>query len=70
MPPFLIYVGTKTYPSIKEGNERFLKEVNKFQEDVRPVFLNKKHVPMILQYFWPWNDRIDETVEFMNKVSE
>lgn len=69
-PPFLIYVGTKTYTSIKEGNERFLKEVNQFQKEVRPVFLNKKHVPMVLQYFWPWNDRIDETVEFMNKVGE
>jgi arylformamidase len=69
-PPFLIYIGTKTYPSIKEGNERFVKEINQYQKEVTPVFLNKKHAPMILQYFWPWNERIDETVEFMRKVSE
>lgn len=69
-PPFLIYVGKKTYPSIKVANERFLKELNVFQKDVKPIFLNKKHVPMILQYFWRWNDRIDETVDFMKKESK
>lgn len=69
-PPFLIYVGKKTYPSIKVANERFLKELNKYQKDVTPILLNKKHIPMILQYFWPWNDRIDETVNFIYKVSE
>lgn len=69
-PPFLIYVGKKTYPSIKVANERFLKELQQYQKDVTPILLNKKHVPMILQYFWPWNKRIDETVDFMNKRSE
>lgn len=69
-PPFLIYVGTNTYPSIKVANERFLKELNQYQKDVTPILLNKKHIPMILQYFWPWNDRIDETVDFMHKVAD
>lgn len=69
-PPFLIYVGKKTYPSIKVANERFLKELHLYQKDVTPILLDKKHVPMILQYFWPWNDRIDETVDFMQRVSE
>lgn len=69
-PPFLIYVGKKTYPSIKVANERFLKQLNQFQKEVQPVLLNKKHIPMILQYFWPWNDRIEETVDFMKKVRE
>ena len=68
-PPLLIYVGTKTYPSIKVANERFVKALNNYHKDVNPIFLNKKHVPMILQYIWPWNKRIDETVDFMNKVS-
>jgi arylformamidase len=68
-PPFLIYVGTKTYPSIKVANERFVKKLNTFQKDITPVLVDKKHIPMILQYFWPWNDRIDETVDFMQKVS-
>lgn len=68
-PPFLIYVGTKTYPSIKVANERFVKELNQYQKDVTPILVKKKHIPMILQYFWPWNDRIDETVDFMKRVA-
>lgn len=66
-PPFLIYVGKKTYPSIKVANERFLKELHLYQKEVTPIILNKKHIPMMLQYFWPWNKRIDETVQFMNQ---
>jgi acetyl esterase/lipase len=68
--PFMMYVGKKTYNSIKVGNERFLKELLKYQKDVTLILLNKKHAPMILQYFWPWNDRIDETIDFINKVNE
>ncbi len=70
MPPFLIYVGKKTYPSIKVANERFLNEVRLYQKDVNPIILNKRHIPMILQYFWPWNDRIDEIVDFISKVTK
>lgn len=66
-PPFLIYVGTKTYPSIKEGNARFITELQKYQKDVAPVLVAKKHVPMILQYFWPWSDRYAETLDFIRQ---
>lgn len=65
-PPFLIYVGKKTYPSIKVANERFLKELNNYQPQVSPIFLNKKHIPMVLQYLWPWSNRYDEIVNFMD----
>lgn len=65
-PPFLIYVGTKTYPSITTANEHFLKKLNEFQPEVKPIFLKKKHIPMILQYFFPWSDRFDETKKFMD----
>ncbi|MEC5164842.1 dipeptidyl aminopeptidase/acylaminoacyl peptidase [Flavobacterium sp. PL11] len=69
-PPFLIYVGKKTYQSIKVVNNRFVKELQQYQKDVTPILVNKKHIPMILQYFWPWNDRIDETVDFMKKTTQ
>lgn len=65
-PPFLIYVGTKTYPSITAVNEHFLKKLNEFQPEVKPIFLKKKHIPMILQYFFPWSDRFDETKKFVD----
>ncbi len=65
IPPFLIYVGKKTYPSIKVANERFLKELKNYQKDVPTIYLDKKHIPMVLQYFWPWSSRYDEILEFM-----
>ena len=64
-PPFLIYVGNKTYNSIKIGNNRFVDVLKPFQPDVTPIRLNKKHVPMVLQYFYPWSKRFDEIIAFM-----
>ena len=67
-PPFLIYVGKKTYPSIKEANERFLNALKNYQKDVPTVFINKKHIPMVLQYFWPWSNRYDEIKDFIDNT--
>ncbi len=64
-PDFMIYVGLKTYPSITRQNKTFLEELNKFQPEVEPIYLNKKHVPMMTQYFWPWSGRYDEIVGFI-----
>ena len=64
-PPFLIYVGDKTYSSIKVANSRFVSVLHSFQPEVTPIALNKKHVSMIVQYFWPWSDRFDEVTHFM-----
>ena len=65
-PPFLIYVGDKTYPSIKVANKRFVDALQSYQPKVTPIHLNKKHIPMVTQYFWPWSNRFDEVIEFMN----
>ena len=64
-PPFLIYLGDKTYPSITIGNNRFVDALQPFQSKVSLIHLNKKHVPMVTQYFWPWSNRFDEVIEFM-----
>lgn len=64
-PPLLIYVGDKTYNSIKIANNRFLAALQPFQSNVTPIRLNKKHVPMVLQYFSPWSNRFDEIITFM-----
>lgn len=66
-PPFLIYVGSKTYQSITTANEHFLTKLNEFQPDVTPLIIDKGHIPMILQYFSPWSDRFDETMNFINE---
>lgn len=65
-PPFLIYVGNKTYESIKVANSRFLKELLPLQVNVKTIRPNKKHIPMILQYFWPWSKRFDEIKTFID----
>jgi arylformamidase len=65
-PPFLIYVGDKTYSSIKTTNKRFIDELHPFQPEVKVIPLNRKHVPMVTQYFYPWSDRFDEVIDFMN----
>lgn len=65
-PPFLIYVGNKTYESIKIANQRFLEKLKPLQPNVKTIYVNKKHVPMILQYFFPWNNRYDEIESFIN----
>ena len=69
-PPFLIYVGSRTYESITTANDHFLKKLNQFQPDVQPIIVNKSHIPMILQYFWPWSNRFNETTEFIKVNSK
>lgn len=65
IPPFLIYLGEKTYPSITKANQRFLQELRPLKPDTKFILLNKKHVPMITQYIWPWNNRYREIMHFM-----
>lgn len=65
-PELLIYVGEKTYPSIAAGNKRFLERLQEVQPQAKINYLNKKHAAMVVQFFYPWNKRIDEIVRFMN----
>jgi acetyl esterase/lipase len=66
-PPYLIYVGEKTYPAIKTENQSFLEALQPYQSGVRIHYLNKKHVPMMRHYFFPWVNRYDEILAFMHQ---
>lgn len=66
-PPFLIYLGDKTYPSIIKGNNDFMEALKPFQSNVKMIHLNKKHVPMVTQYFWPCSNRFDEVIDFISQ---
>ena len=66
-PPFLIYVGEKTYPSIITQNASFVDALKPFQPDVKQLFLDKKHVAMMSHYVFPWTKRYDEILEFISK---
>ncbi len=65
-PEIMMYVGKKTYPSITVANKRFLEALKPFQPNLDPIFLNKKHIPMMTQFLWPWNNRYQEIIDFMN----
>ena len=68
MPPMLIYQGGKTYPSISSGNQKFTDSLKKY--DVKfsyHILPGKKHVPMIAQFFNPYNKSYKEIVSFMKE---
>ena len=65
-PPFLIYVGTKTYPSIISQNKDFVDKLKVYQPSVEIKYLSKGHVSMMRQYFYPWTKRYDEIVDFID----
>lgn len=68
MPPFLIYVGGKTYPSIKEGNIDFLKALKTYQPNTQVLTVkNKKHVAMISQFLNTGNRVYREIIDFMGE---
>ena len=66
MPPMLIYRGGKTYPSILKSNEKFVDSLKKldtkFTYHIQP---DKKHIPMILQFFNSNNKRYREIGEML-----
>ena len=64
----MVYVGNKTYKSIKIANQHFLEALHPFQATVVPVRINKSHIPMVLQYAWPCSKRFEEIGAFMAKT--
>lgn len=69
MPPVTIFRGGKTYPSIVSSNEKFIKAMQEFApETPYEILKSKKHIPMITQFFNPWNKRYNQIHHFMESV--
>ncbi len=69
MPPMTILRGEKTYPSIASSNEKFIKALQEYAPATPYEILNgKKHIPMITQFFNPWNKRYSQIHQFMKSV--
>jgi hypothetical protein len=69
MPPMTIFRGGKSYPSIISSNEKFIKALQDFApETPYEILKSKKHVPMITQFFNPWNKRYNQIHRFMESV--
>ena len=64
-PPFLMFTGTKTYPSIISQNNAFVQKLKNFQPNAKINFLNKKHIPMMSQFVFPWNKNYKEIIKFI-----
>jgi acetyl esterase/lipase len=70
MPPMLIYVGGKTYPSIRVSNEKLLADLKSLDYD--PTFYllkSKKHKPMIKQFIYSGSHRYKEIIAFMGNAN-
>ncbi len=69
MPPMTIFLGGKTYPSIASSNEKFIKALREFAPGTPfEILKNKKHIPIITQFFNPWNKRYGQIHTFMENV--
>ena len=56
VPPFLLFLGEKTYPSISSSSGRFRKALQAVgQEPLYQVLPGKKHIPMVLMLYWKNN---------------
>lgn len=68
MKPFLMFVGTKTYPVIYESNKTFLKDLSRYQSDATPIIeKKKKHIPMILQFYNSKNTAYNDILGFLTR---
>ncbi|MCB2378419.1 alpha/beta hydrolase [Hymenobacter sp. BT635] len=55
-PPFLMFIGGETYPSISSSSEKFRQKLKTLgREPEFAVLAGKKHVPMVLQLYWKDN---------------
>ena len=68
MNPFLMFVGTKTYPVISEGNREFFETLKKYQPETKPLIeMKKKHIPMMLQFYNSKNRGYEEILGFLSR---
>jgi acetyl esterase/lipase len=60
-PPYSIYIGGQTYPSISSSGEKFRQRLTQLgQAPKYTVLLGKKHVGMVTQLFWSSNPLYQE----------
>ncbi|PJJ53064.1 alpha/beta hydrolase [Hymenobacter chitinivorans] len=65
-PPFLMFVGGETYPSISSSSAKFRQKLKGLgREPQFSVLPGKKHVPMVLQLYWQNNVVYQELLKFV-----
>lgn len=55
-PPFLVFIGGETYPSIRNSSRKFEQKLTSLGHPPQfTVLPGKKHAPMVLQLYWKDN---------------
>lgn len=68
MKPFLMFVGTKTYPVIYESNKEFFEVLKRYHPESKPIIeMKKKHIPMMLQFYNSKNKGYEEVLRFLTR---
>ncbi len=66
--PIQAFVGTKTYPAIMLGTDRFRVEALRLGKDIQYIQIEgKRHVGMIAQMIFPKNNMYEYILKFMRK---
>ncbi|UOQ73018.1 alpha/beta hydrolase [Hymenobacter cellulosilyticus] len=69
-PPFLVFIGGETYPSIRDSSQKFRQKLKELgREPQFAVLPGKKHVPMVLQLYWQNNVIYQELLKFVGAGS-
>ncbi|OWP61491.1 alpha/beta hydrolase [Hymenobacter amundsenii] len=69
-PPFLMFVGGKTYPSISSSSAQFRDQLTKLgHTPYYQVLPGKKHIPMVLQLYWQHNIIYQKLLPFVGARS-
>ncbi len=69
MPPFLVFVGGKTYPAIASGTNDFMTLLNPYQPAASLIYVKgKRHAGMILQFYNSHNKAYLEILNFIRSI--
>jgi acetyl esterase/lipase len=65
-PPFLLFIGGETYPSIRNSSRKFEQKLVTLGHSPKFMVLpGKKHAPMVLQLYWKDNVIYQELLEMV-----
>lgn len=71
MPQFLLFVGGRTYPSIKVMNKEFYASLKKYQPDAQMIGVpHAHHCGMIFSFMNPHKEAYGQIIDFMQKDKE
>ncbi|MET4105765.1 alpha/beta hydrolase [Hymenobacter sp. UYP22] len=65
-PPFILFIGGETYPSISSSSARFRERLQALGHAPQYTVLpGKKHIPMVLQLYWQHNIIYRQLLDFV-----